>query len=896
LEDRCLLDAVPFTLGGDPRVHPSDFRVTVFASGINYPYSMLQLSDGSLLAGLSNPTGGNLYNSTGELRRFVDANGDGVADDAGTVLFSGLPGVVTSVRQAGNLCLVLSSLPGSEQIAVLRFGATPADQLSSVGTIRFSFLANWEHTTFELDTRPTPGGGAGDYDVFWNIGSFENDKKTTSTVGASGLLTGTLNGDAIYMASLHDNGSTVTFSNLTQVATGLRNAAGMTFQPGTGDFYFQDNGIDGGGNPEEELSADEIDKIAAADIGNGIADFGFPDTYTDYFTGQQVGTSGIPPLVAFVPGTGPEVAGAVKVVTSPPLFPTGLTNGLLVGFHGIFDGGGPANDENSVDYVDLNTNTFFPIIAAGTPGVGHLDGLLSTNDSVFVADLSSNGDVFSSTGTGVIYQIKSINPANQPPVINPIPAQTAAEGSLVQVKATASDPDSGQTLTFSLGAGAPTGATIDPSSGQFSFTPPDGPASYDITVVVTDNGTPALSDSTDLIIHVNPVPPTLTLHGIGTVIVGTPFTLQLSHSDPDQDPTTSWSISWGDGSTTTVPGDPSQTTHVYTSTTQTRFTIAATATDADGTYTAPSITVVVGAGTPVTISGDASATPGQLYTLSLATNDPTDTIRQWTIAWGDGLLETVEGNPDSVTHTYPLVCATYSVIAVAGADGGLLTSNSLSVQAELPTQAECYVAQLYMDLLGRAPEPPGLADWAGLLGQGVSRAQVALGIESSPEYRTRLITGWYQMFLGRAPDPVGLNSFLTILNSPPAPGAMDRLLEAKALLLGSAEYYSRRGGGTNLGYLQALYIDVLARPLDQGGASAFGAELNAGVSPAIVAGQLLSSREGDQHLVQGYYQRYLRRPADAVSLNLWTNQLIAGESEEQVLLAILASNEYANRV
>src|SRR5947209_3407040 len=167
LEERCLLQAtVPFTLGGDPRVHPSDFRVTVFASGLNYPYSMEQLSDGSLLAGISTPRTGNLYDSVGKVLRLVDANGDGVADDAGTVVYNGLPGVVTSVKVAGNLCLVLSSQPGSEQIAVLRFGAHATDPLTLVGTIRFSFLANWEHTTFELTVRPTPGGGSGDYDVF----------------------------------------------------------------------------------------------------------------------------------------------------------------------------------------------------------------------------------------------------------------------------------------------------------------------------------------------------------------------------------------------------------------------------------------------------------------------------------------------------------------------------------------------------------------------------------------------------------------------------------------------------------------------------------------------------------------------------------------------------------
>ena len=44
---------------------------------------MMTLSDGSLLVGVSNPVGGASYfNSTGELLRFTDTNGDGVADNA----------------------------------------------------------------------------------------------------------------------------------------------------------------------------------------------------------------------------------------------------------------------------------------------------------------------------------------------------------------------------------------------------------------------------------------------------------------------------------------------------------------------------------------------------------------------------------------------------------------------------------------------------------------------------------------------------------------------------------------------------------------------------------------------------------------------------------------------
>src|SRR3954451_21874417 len=104
LEARQLLTgSPPFVVGGDPIVHPTDFRVTTFASGLNYPHGMMTLSDGSLLVAVNNPNNGgvNFFDTTAELLRFTDTNHDGVADNpAGSVLYNGLPGEVTAVKQA----------------------------------------------------------------------------------------------------------------------------------------------------------------------------------------------------------------------------------------------------------------------------------------------------------------------------------------------------------------------------------------------------------------------------------------------------------------------------------------------------------------------------------------------------------------------------------------------------------------------------------------------------------------------------------------------------------------------------------------------------------------------------------------------------------------------------
>jgi glucose/arabinose dehydrogenase len=409
----------PFAIGGDPSVHPADFRITTFATGLNYPHSMVQLPDGSILVSTSDPVpGGNYYASTGTLLRFVDSNGDGVADGPGQVVYSGLPGTLTALRTAGDLVFVTSSQTGSESIWVLRMGATPADPYSLVGSINFAFPnPAWEHTTFALAVRPTPGGSSGEYDLFFNVGSEYDDAPDTDTVGLGGLISGTLQGSSIYKVTVHDTGTSVTVTGLTQIAKGLRNAAGMAFDPTTGDLYFEDNGIDLPIYPDEPLSVDTIHKIAAARIGKSVPDFGFPHEYIAYRTGIQVGSGAVPPLATFQPWpdpiTGSESEGPSEIAFAPASFPRGLNNGLFIGFHGRFDLGGLANEENPLVFWNRATGKYFDFIGNNEPNIGHLDGLLSTSNAIFIADLSSNDDLFSSegTGAGVIYEIQVVSSA-----------------------------------------------------------------------------------------------------------------------------------------------------------------------------------------------------------------------------------------------------------------------------------------------------------------------------------------------------------------------------------------------------------------------------------------------------------------------------------------------------
>jgi len=83
------------------------------------------------------------------------------------------------------------------------------------------------------------------------------------------------------------------------------------------------------------------------------------------------------------------------------------------------------------------------------------------------------------------------------PVLAPVGDRTVTLGSPITFVVSATDADvPAQTLTFSLGADAPSGASIDSGEGSFSWTPTaaEGSGVYALTFRVTDNGSPNLID------------------------------------------------------------------------------------------------------------------------------------------------------------------------------------------------------------------------------------------------------------------------------------------------------------------------------------------------------------------------------------------------------------------
>src|SRR5262249_23049887 len=267
-------------------------------------------------------------------------------------------------------------------ITILRAGASPSASLTFVGQVGVGYPGSWYHPNSALSIRNTPGR-TNSYDLLFQLGSDSNFGVTTQTAPLTNRnitgATGTLHGDSVYKLTIEDHATNVIATDLTQIATGLRNPAGSAFHPTTGDLYFQDNGIDGFVDPNEPTSADELNYIARTNLGVVVQYFGFPTNYTEYRTGRIVGGAGIQPLIAFQPlpdpFTGHESEGINDIVFAPPGFPDGLNTGIFLGFHGRYNLGGTNNEENPVVYANPSSGSYFHFIEGQQSGIGHLDGL-----------------------------------------------------------------------------------------------------------------------------------------------------------------------------------------------------------------------------------------------------------------------------------------------------------------------------------------------------------------------------------------------------------------------------------------------------------------------------------------------------------------------------------------
>ncbi len=253
----------------------------------------------------------------------------------------------------------------------------------------------------------------------------------------------------------------------------------------------------------------------------------------------------------------------------------------------------------------------------------------------------------------------------------------------------------------------------------------------------------------------------------------------------------------------------------------------------------------------------------------------------------DSATGVLSGTPNTSKSfgTFPLTITASNGVGTDATQNFELEVSGIPAYAATPN--ERYIAQVYLDLLQRVVDEPGMENWAGQLDAGVAAKEVILEIEqcSLNEYQTLVVQNLYMRYLGRPADPAGLQQWVSFLDSG---GTVEALA---ANLIGSPEYF-QKAGGTNDAFLTALYQDVLGRAIDSKGQAFFTGELNGGTSREEVAFSVLTGQEAYQDAVDGYYLEFLNRPADPDGLDYFVKQLEAGVSDQEVIASLLSSSEY----
>ncbi|MEX2141521.1 MAG: putative Ig domain-containing protein [Pirellulales bacterium] len=343
---------------------------------------------------------------------------------------------------------------------------------------------------------------------------------------------------------------------------------------------------------------------------------------------------------------------------------TGITNGMLF----LNNGTTPVNNNDFVPIADAQAGFRFTPAAnfAGTV-------TLQIQASTSATDAGLGGDL--------VPAIITIVPANDAPNLADVPDQTVERGVALTLTATATDIDAGDMLTFILDPDQPSfGATINPTTGAFSWNPPAtqpiGPTTFRILVV--DNGTPTLADSETFTVTVTAVnqAPVIAPIQNQTIAEGSELTVTVTATDPDVEDDVTYSLATGEfpagatinpdtGVLSWTPAENQAGTH----------SITVVATDNGTPVMNHSLTFMVTVSevnqapvlTPV---GNRTATVGTPLTFTAVATDADDPVNTVVYSLGAGAPTGASINPTTGVFTWTPGATGMFMITVIATDNG----------------------------------------------------------------------------------------------------------------------------------------------------------------------------------------------------------------------------------
>lgn len=216
-----------------------------------------------------------------------------------------------------------------------------------------------------------------------------------------------------------------------------------------------------------------------------------------------------------------------------------------------------------------------------------------------------------------------------------------------------------------------------------------------------------------------------------------------------------------------------------------------------------------------------------------------------------------------------------------------LKSDWFSISGVTEQQATALVNALYADILGRAPDATGLANWTRAVMTTGDPGPVAAGIVRSPERYWTFVQLQYRLALGREPDVTGTQTWVDALrNGMTVP-------EMQVQVYASAEGLSVLGGGDLGAWVDQVYLRVLGRSAGAGERESWVAQARSGGLHAAARGIVLS-QEAALRRLDGYYQTMLGRSADPAGIATYAG-MMRGDGDFVLPIEIGRSVEYFNR-
>ncbi len=271
----------------------------------------------------------------------------------------------------------------------------------------------------------------------------------------------------------------------------------------------------------------------------GLPTFGFePTPHHDTWTIESLQQEGVNVAYAIAIADNFEVPNQPPEIISTPI--TTATEGALYNY-----------DVEATDPNSLDTTTFSLDTSPTDMQIDPVSGLITWTPAAVDAGVPQDVSVRAEDDNGLFdtqeFTIIVSGPQpNLPPEVTSTPITTATEGVLYNYDVEATEPNSSDTITFSLDT-SPIGMQIDPVSGLTTWTPSATDVGVPQDVVIRAEDDHGLFDTQDFTISVagpQPnLPPEITSTPTTTASEGVLYSYDVEATDPDPSDTITFSLS-----------------------------------------------------------------------------------------------------------------------------------------------------------------------------------------------------------------------------------------------------------------------------------------------------------------------------------------------------------------